>query len=133
VDIGGPGLVRSGGGFVGGGFGATGAVEGMAIAAVLNAVTTKVLVKTVIRVQAAASEIFMLHTDLTPDALRIQLSQSLGKIRASQSARAPDAVGPASGTAAVVDQLGRLAQMLEAGLLSRDEFDRLKSELLAGS
>jgi hypothetical protein len=133
VDIGGPGLVRSGGGFVGGGFGAAGAVEGMAVAAVLNAVTTKVRVKTVIRIQAVSCEMFMLHTDLTPDALRIRLSEPLGLIRASQSARFPDAVGPAGGSAAVVEQLGRLAQMLEAGLLTRDEFDRLKSELLAGS
>jgi hypothetical protein len=40
VVIGGPGLVKSGGGFIGGGSGAVGAVEGMAIAAVLNALTT---------------------------------------------------------------------------------------------
>jgi hypothetical protein len=33
--------VKSGGGFIGGGFGAAGAVEGMAIAAVLNALTTQ--------------------------------------------------------------------------------------------
>ena len=42
VDIGGPGLVRSGGGFEGGGFGLAGAAERMAIAAVLNAITSQV-------------------------------------------------------------------------------------------
>jgi hypothetical protein len=41
VEIGGPGLVKTGGGYVGGGFGATAAIEGMAIAAVLNALTTR--------------------------------------------------------------------------------------------
>ena len=46
VEIGGPGLVRRGGGFVGGGFGARGAIEGMAIAAVLNALTTRTSIKT---------------------------------------------------------------------------------------
>lgn len=51
VDIGGPGLVKSGGGFVGGGFGVAGAVEGMAIAAVLNALTTQTRIKTVQGIQ----------------------------------------------------------------------------------
>jgi hypothetical protein len=133
VDIGGPGLVRSGGGFAGGGFGVAGAAEGMAVAAVLNAVTTKVRVKTVVRIETAASEIFMLHAELAPDALRIQLSQPLGIIRAAQSARSADVSSPASGAAAVVEQLGRLAQMLDAGLLTREEFDRLKGDLLGGS
>ena len=41
LEIGGPGLVKTGGGFVGGGFGARGAIEGMAIAAVLNGLTTR--------------------------------------------------------------------------------------------
>lgn len=51
VEIGGPGLVRTGGGFVGGGFGAAGAIEGMAIASVLNALTTRTSIKTVVRLQ----------------------------------------------------------------------------------
>ena len=46
VEIGGPGMVRSGGGFTGGGFGLGGAIEGMAIAAVLNAMTTRTSIKT---------------------------------------------------------------------------------------
>ncbi len=52
VDIGGPGLVKSGGGFTGGGHGVTGAMDGMAIAAVLNALTTQTKIKTVVRLQA---------------------------------------------------------------------------------
>jgi len=47
LEIGGPGLVKTGGGFVGGGFGARGAIEGMAIAAVLNGLTTRTSIKTV--------------------------------------------------------------------------------------
>ena len=46
MEIGGSGMVRSGGGFTGGGFGLGGAVEGMAIAAVLNAMTTRTSIKT---------------------------------------------------------------------------------------
>jgi hypothetical protein len=49
VEIGGPGLVRSGGGFIGGGLGAAGAAEGIAIAAVLNALTRRTRITTIIQ------------------------------------------------------------------------------------
>jgi hypothetical protein len=91
VDLGGPGLVKSGGGFVGGGFGVVGAVEGMAIAAVLNALTTQVKLKTVLRIQASECELFMLNSVAEPDALRIELSRPLGAIRAAQAAKASSA------------------------------------------
>jgi hypothetical protein len=74
AEIGGPGLVKSGGGFIGGGVGPIGVVEGLAIAAMLNAITTQSKIKTVIRVQASSSETFWLCTTVTPEALRIQLS-----------------------------------------------------------
>jgi hypothetical protein len=62
VEIGGPGLVRSGGGFIGGGFGAVGALEGMTIAAVLNALTARTSITTIARVQATSCELFLLFT-----------------------------------------------------------------------
>ena len=129
VDIGGPGLVKSGGGFVGGGFGVAGAVEGMAIAAVLNALTTQTKIKTVIRVQATECELFLLCAYAEPEALRIELSRALGTIRQARAgitARTEDR--PA---ASVVDQLGKLAVMLENGLLTREEFNRMKAALIA--
>ena len=105
VDIDGPGLVKSGGGFVGGGFGVAGAVEGMAIAAVLNALTTQTKIKTVIRVQATQCELFLLCTYAEPEALRIELSQALGAIR---QARAGITARTDDRPASVVDQLGKL-------------------------
>jgi hypothetical protein len=129
VDIGGPGLVKSGGGFVGGGFGIAGAVEGMTIAAVLNALTTQTKIKTVIRVQATECELFLLCTYAEREALRIELSRALGAIRQARAgitARTDDR--PA---APVVDQLGKLAAMLESRLLTREEFDRMKAALIA--
>lgn len=129
VDIGGPGLVRSGGGFAGGGFGVTGAVEGMAIATVLNVLTTQTTIKTVVRIQAAGCELFLLCTTTEPDALRISLSRALGTIRQAQAGAAADPDDRPA--ASVIDQLGRLAAMLESGLLTRDEFDRLKAALIA--
>ena len=90
VEIGGPGLVKTGGGFVGGGFGARGAIEGMAVAAVLNALTTRTSIKTIVRIQATGCELFLLHTRLTPEQLRITMSHPLGAIR---SARAAEVAG----------------------------------------
>jgi hypothetical protein len=133
VEIGGPGLVKTGGGFIGGGFGAVGAVEGMAIAAVLNALTTRVTVKTVVRVQGAACELFFLHTTVTPEQLRIYMSRALGAIRSARAAMAPNHVQPASRPASPVEELAKLAGMLESGLLTREEFDRLKARVLSDS
>jgi len=128
VDIGGPGLVKSGGGFSGG-FGVAGAVEGMAIATVLNVLTTQTAIKTIMRIQAAGCELFLLCTTAEPEALRIGLSRPLGAVR---QARAAATAGTDGGVAAsLVDQLGRLAAMLENGLLTREEFDRLKAALIA--
>ena len=132
VEIGGPGLVKTGGGFVGGGFGARGAIEGMAIAAVLNGLTTRTSIKTVVRIQGTACELFLLHTGVTPEQLRIELSRPLGAIR---STRATDVSGvsrhqvPAT-AAAPVEELTKLAAMLERGLLTREEFDLMKPKLL---
>jgi len=131
VEIGGPGLVKTGGGFVGGGFGVQGAAEGMAIASVLNALTRRTSIKTVVRIQGTSCELFLLHTKLTPAQLRIEMSRPLGVIR---SARATDAAGgiqheePAK-SVSPVEQLTKLADMLEKGLLTRDEFDLMKAKL----
>ena len=133
IEIGGPGLVRTGGGFVGGGFGVQGAVEGMAIAAVLNALTTRTSIKTVLRIQGTRCELFLLHTKATPEQLRIELSRSLGAIRA---ARATAAAGMSQQPiiaphASPVEELAKLAGMLEKGLLTREEFDALKAQLVS--
>jgi hypothetical protein len=86
VDIGGPGLVASRGRFPGLGFAAIVALEGLAAAAVLSSLTVRTAIKTVIRVQAETSELFLLCTRQTPQDLRIYLSRPLAEIRA---ARAP--------------------------------------------
>lgn len=128
VEIGGPGLVKSGGGFIGGGFGAAGALEGMALASVLNALTTKTRITTIIRVQAAACELFLLWTQAPPEQLRIELSQPLGAIRAARAAAAHSPASPAS----AIGELSKAAELLQAGLLTREEFDQLKARLLHG-
>lgn len=124
VEIGGPGVVRTGGRFVGGGFGAVGALQGMAVAAVLNALTTKTTTTTVMRVQARGCELFLLDNTLTPQRLRMAISRPLAAIRdARPSSAVPVPASP-------VEELSKLASMLENGLLTREEFDALKARLL---
>jgi hypothetical protein len=127
VEIGGPGLVKVGGGFVGGGFGVTGAVEGMAIASVLNGLTSRTSIQTVVRIRGTNCELFLLHTRATPDQLRMELSRALGVIRA---ARAAGGAAPAR-SASPVEELAKLADLLDRGLLTREEFDVMKAKLLA--
>lgn len=133
VEIGGPGLVKTGGGFVGGGFGARGAIEGMAVAAMLNALTTRTSIKTIVRIQGTSCELFLLHTRMTPEQVRIRMSHPLGAIR---SARAAEVAGGIhfQGLAvsrSPVEELAKLAGMLEKGLLTREELDLMKGELLS--
>jgi hypothetical protein len=132
VEIGGPGLVKTGGGFVGGGFGAKGAIEGMAIAAVLNALTTRTSITTIVRIQATGCELFLLHTRVTPEQLRIELSRPLGAIRSARVTGVAGAVRHQTPVrpAAPVEELAKLAEMLEKGLLTREEFDLMKAKVL---
>lgn len=81
IDITGPGSVTSGGGFIGGGFGVEGALQGMAIAAVLNAVTTKSKIHTFITMITNVGELHFHYSGMEPSALRIALAGTFTTIR----------------------------------------------------
>lgn len=74
IEITGPGTVTSGGGFIGGGIGLEGAAEGMLMAGVLNAISTKSKVQTVVGLLFISRELWLLHDVLEPLALRIELA-----------------------------------------------------------
>jgi len=125
AEVGGPGLVREGGGFFGGGFGIEGAVEGMAIAGLLNALTTRTSINTVISIAWADGEAFF-HTDAdVPHAMRVRLSPIFVAIDRSRS-QPPRA-------ASVADEIAKLARLHSDGALTDEEFATLKSRLIDGS
>jgi hypothetical protein len=132
VEIGGPGLVRRGGGFVGGGFGVTGAIEGMALASVLNGLTTRTSIKTIVRVQGTGCELFLLHTRATPDQLRIAMSRPLSAIRSARAAEETRGIQQEARAAppSPAEELTKLADLLKKGLLTREEFDLMKAKLI---
>lgn len=121
---------RSGGGYLGGGFGALGAAEGMAIAALLNSLTTKTSVHTTIRFEAEDAEVFFFTDQALPAALDMRFAEIRAKIKRTvrQTAK-PEQSLAGSDTA---DRLLRLGEMLEKGQLTEEEFALAKARLLAG-
>lgn len=128
-EIGGPGARRAGGGFVGGGFGLEGAAEGMLIASALNLLTTRTSIDTVVCIQTSDAELFLHHGETTPDALRMRLSPVFTILRQCEVARSRAAF-PDAPTTHAVDRLAKLAEMLDRGLITDEEFARMKADLL---
>ncbi len=89
---------------------------------------------TIVRLRGRDAEFYFSHAAKPPDDLRIELSEPLRAIenaRASQTADSDAATDLASGS--IPDQLGKLASLLQQGLITREEFDRLKGKLIATS
>ncbi|MGC3962356.1 MAG: hypothetical protein QM803_03260 [Rhodocyclaceae bacterium] len=81
IDISGPGAITTGGGFRGGGFGIEGALEGMAIATVLNALSTKTKIHTIVSLTTNIGEIHLHYGGMEPGALRVALAQVYAALR----------------------------------------------------
>ena len=127
VELGG-GAQRGGGGFVGGGFGLSGALEGMVVASVLNTLTSRTKVNTLLRIGSTHGEMLLHHGELAPDGLRTALALVFNRLAVTKHARTtspatPDATGP-------VDRLERLAKLHAEGLLTDKEFALAKRGLL---
>lgn len=127
LEIGGKGAVTMGGRFFGGGFGVGGAIEGMALSTILNALTTRTTVTTLIRLTTDTGDLIFHHDVETPDSLRIRLMPVFGKIKQVKETNSAVVSAPDS-----VDRLVKLAELLDRGLLTQQEFDQAKAKLLDG-
>jgi len=114
----GPGTVTTGVGFIGGGFGFEGALQGIAIAAVLNLLTTRTKVHTFMQFVAHQGEVFLHYGGLEPGALRVVLSPVFTHLRRSDPGWL-DA------------RLQRLDGLRSQGSLSEEQFASLKARLLS--
>ncbi|MGB4059950.1 MAG: hypothetical protein WBK26_07020 [Burkholderiaceae bacterium] len=81
VAISGPGTVTMGGGFFGGGFGVVGAIEGIAIAGILNKLTSRTSIHTFISLITNFGEVHLHYAGMEPGALRIALSYVFHHLR----------------------------------------------------
>ena len=81
VSVTGPGTVMTGGGFIGGGFGVDGALEGIALAGVLNMLTTKKKIHTFVTLTTNFGELHLHYGAMDPAPLRIYLSPVFVELR----------------------------------------------------
>lgn len=85
VQIGGVGEYSTGGGWVGGGFGVAGALEGAAFAEIMNLLTTRRHVETLIRLVYGNAEATFAIDNYVPGRLEIELAALLATLRGSGS------------------------------------------------
>jgi hypothetical protein len=128
--IGGAGEMRRGGGFFAGGFGLLGAAEGMLISSMANALTSSSTIDTVLRLQMPSAELYLFHDTLAPQALRTALSPVFDRLRQAEAPSAPPANEAGDD---IIDRLRKLADLLDRGTITHDEFTQLKAKLLSDS
>lgn len=120
LNISGPGSVTSGGGFIGGGFGVDGALEGMAVATVLNLLTTKTKVHTFLTLIANFGELHLHYSGMEPSALRMALAPVYVRLRRL------DPIWQES-------RLKVLQTQHATGLLTSEDLDAAKNRLFVAS
>lgn len=131
LQVGGPGAIRRNAGMWGFGIG------GIAAATAINRLTTKTTINTLVHLTTHTTEyVFLSHkygvqplqTSLTPVFTRMRLAST------ASPPPAPPSVTPGApalpGTASIADELAKLAQLRDIGVLSDEEFQSAKARLL---
>lgn len=128
VEVSGPGTQVTDAGLVGGGFGLTGAVQGMLTAAVINKLTERASTNTFVRVATPNLETHLHVSDREPTEIRMILSPAIVRVEA-QRMQSGQAQSPDLGFARELSQLHKLVQ---EGVLTETEFVDAKQRLLNG-
>ncbi len=121
IEVSGPGKVTNNAGVMGGGFGAEGALKGMAIATVINILTTYSNTKTFIRLGFQSSEIVMLTSQLEPDKARILLSPLFLTVSRKTTG---------TKSTSVSGEIEKLYDLKRSGAIADAEFEKLKNQLI---
>ena len=128
LEVAGPGEVRNGPRFFGGGFGWQGAITGILTAEALNALLGQKEVQTILSmVTETGTEATWITGDILPDVLHQQLAPLRAETRRRSSAAASAHVQPEG---SLTDELLKLQQLREFGTLTEDEFTAAKRQLL---
>lgn len=123
------GAIQQGGGYRGFGFGLIGAAEGIAIASLLNSLSTKTSVHTTIRFEAEDAEVFFFTDQALPTEFEMRFANIRGRIKRARAD--PPTTTPASG-GDLSERLMRLGEMLDKGQLTPEEFKAAKAQLFQG-
>jgi hypothetical protein len=119
------GVFQKGGGFMGGGFGIGGFVIGAASASILNKVTTRTNIQTMLRITTSLGELNLFTDEATPD----QLDLAFADVRTAIRNRIQTPVVGSSGISKV-EQLEKLVKLRDQGILTSEEFDAEKAKIL---
>lgn len=123
INISGPGTVTSNAGVTGGGFGIEGFVKGALVAAAINALTTQSTTTTLMQIITKKGEIFI-HTKMVePFEMRLMFSAPIAKLlELSENKK----THPAS----ISEEIERIHELANKGVLSQDEFEEAKRRLI---
>lgn len=125
---------RSNAGVFGGGFGIVGAAEGMLAAAVINSLTSKTKIYTLLRLATARAEYVFVSYSVDSSALQLALTPVQVRIRQATAALAAGTPTKTLATGiSVADELRKLAALRDEGILSEVEFASAKAKLLNGT
>jgi hypothetical protein len=130
LGTGGPGAVAHGGGFIGGGFGLEGAAVGMVAAGLLNHLSTRVTIQTLIYLRAATCELLAVSDMLAPHTIDGLLVPAYTALRAQEHARQEAVSSAPSSRGELAEELTKLAALHAAGALDDSEFRVAKTRLL---
>lgn len=133
VEFSGPGKVRNGMVFMGGGFGIQGALKGAIEADILTRLLSRVRIETMLRVASSDYEMFFACDSDTPQALRIALSEPLSRLGGAKdqdlSSEENSSMVPSGRS--LPDELRKLGELFDQGLLTTEEFATAKARLLS--
>jgi hypothetical protein len=130
IQITGEGLYQTGGGWVGGGFGISGALKGAAFASVMNALTTRTHNDCYFRFVYTGVDATFQVLSHTPRNLEIALSGVRNWLETRNPAS--QQAGLSGYSASRVEQLEKLHQLFEKGILDENEYRAEKQRILAG-
>jgi hypothetical protein len=130
----GRGLLTTGGRYIGGGRGLTGAITGMAVASMLNNATRKTQIDSYLRITTPQSQMLLRHWHYTPDEVRAALSRMFAaQLAAARAASTPPPVvinppSPERLSSGPIDELERLTKLHAAGTLTDTEFEAARAK-----
>jgi len=125
-DIEGRGIIRTGAQIIGGGFGAVGAAEGMLAASLVNSLTARSRIETIINLRTENWGLYLFYDRMPPVNLKRDLSGAFAKVEAAQRGAHAELSKPDP-----VAQLAQLKNLHDSGALTADEFATAKAKLLA--
>jgi hypothetical protein len=131
IQITGEGLYQTGGGWIGGGFGISGALQGAAFASVMNALTTRTHNDCYFRFVYPGTDATFQVLSHTPRDLEIALSGVRNWLETRNPVSTPSVQVISS--ASRVEQLEKLHQLFEKGILSKAEYKAEKKRILDGN